>query len=145
MLFLIFFRRIVPRSFDAAKMIHGIYDRKTAGDSVECQYNLAIKYELYKSRKKGGVQPGPPEGRPRRPFRPAPPAEPEGAAPRFLGLAQSLWRSGRAAVSQASPLHGLGPMDADFWQEMLARRMAVGGRSVEKSINLIELYGMYLV
>ena len=42
------------------------------------------------------------------------PAEPEGAAPRFLGLAQSPRRSGRAAVSQASPLHGLGPMDADF-------------------------------
>ena len=34
-------------------------------------------------------------------------------------------------------------MDADFWQEMLARRMAEGGRSVEKSINLNELYGLY--
>ena len=100
---------------------------KPRGDSVECQYNFAIKYELYKSRKKGGAQPG----------------RSEGAAPRFLGLAQSPRRSGRAAVSQASPLHGLGPMDADFWQEMLARRMAVGGRSVEKSINLIELYGLY--
>lgn len=39
---------------------------KPRGDSVECQYNLAIKYELYKSRKKGGAQPGPPEGRLRR-------------------------------------------------------------------------------
>ena len=95
-------------------MIHGICNRKAMGDSVECQYNLAIKYELYKSRKKGGAQPGPPEGRPRRPERPALPAEPEGAAPRFLGLAQSPRRSGLAAVSQASPLHGLGPMDADF-------------------------------
>ena len=32
---------------------------KPRGDSVECQYNFAIKYELYKSRKKGGAQPGP--------------------------------------------------------------------------------------
>lgn len=64
---------------------------------------------------------------------------------RFLGLAQSPRRSGRAAVSQASPLHELGPMDADFWQKMLTCRMAVGGRSVEKSINLNELYGMYLI
>lgn len=62
MLFLIFFRRIVPRSFDAAKMIHGICNRKAMGDSVECQYNLAIKYELYKSRKRAGRSPGRPKG-----------------------------------------------------------------------------------
>ena len=43
-------------------MAHGICDRKTAGDSVECQYNLTIKYELYKSRKRAGRSPGRPKG-----------------------------------------------------------------------------------
>lgn len=43
-------------------MIHGICDRKVMGDSVECQYNLVIKYELYKSRKRAGRSPGRPKG-----------------------------------------------------------------------------------
>ena len=53
MLFLIFFRRIVPRSFDAAKMIHGICNRKAMGDSVEWMYNLIIKYIMYKKGRRG--------------------------------------------------------------------------------------------
>ena len=100
---------------------------KPRGDSVECQYNFAIKYELYKSRKKGGAQPG----------------RSEGAAPRFLGLAQSPRRSGRAAVSQASPLHGLGPMDADFGKRCWPAEWQWAGDLSKKSINLIELYGLY--
>ena len=57
MLFLTFFRRIVPRSFDTGEMAHGICDRKTAGDSVECQYNLITKYSMYKKGRRG-LRPG---------------------------------------------------------------------------------------
>ena len=60
------------------------------------------------------------------------------------GCAPVPWPGTKPAEEWASGLlHELGPMDADFWQEMLARRMAEGGRSVEKSINLNELYGLY--
>ena len=51
---------------------------KPRGDSVECQYNLAIKYELYKSRKRAGRSPAGRNGRrlrrSRRGLRPGSPA-----------------------------------------------------------------------
>ena len=103
-------------------MIHGICNRKAMGDSVECQYNLAIKYELYKSRKKGGAQSGP-----------APPPPPPRAAPaartarRFRRSRRGLrpgslaWHKARGGVGER-PFPKLAPcMDLARWMRTLAK------------------------
>lgn len=73
------------------------------------------------------------------------PAGTAGASGGAGGGCALVSRPGRKPVEEWASclLHELGPMDADFWQEMLTCRKAVGGRFVEKSINSNELYGLY--
>lgn len=73
---------------------------KPRGDSVECQYNFAIKYELYKSRKKGGRS---------------------RAARRGLRPGSLAWHKARGGVGEL-PFPKLVPcMDLARWMRALAR------------------------
>lgn len=52
------------------------------------------------------------------------------------------WHKARGGVGER-PFARTWPDGCGLWQKMLTCRMAVGGRFVEKSINLNELYCLY--